>query len=387
MDDYKEIKSRLKPDYEITASEELRKKVRYALNAKGYPNKRARRFSWLISGIGISTVAVCLLVILWPSGLSANKLLTEAIDALLDVESIEMTVDVRTRPMENFQYIDVEEKFITHKIDISKLDSMVRWKIDKGERIAVGNGTDINIWVPSLDMGLHLSNGKEEKVLGYLSSLLSPRKILEKELENCVNDKGSKCKVEEIGCETILTVHSSPKGDFENPYLLNTSIPESESVRRYVIDTKTKRLKSAVVGIMVQGKEIEVLRVDSINYNPKLKDLTTLPSNIRFVDVEARPSGLSGLSAEEAAATVLSAFSDWNSEILDKAFLPDIAEKMYRKAYIGSELISIGSQFTSGMGQSVFVPYVLKHRDGSIQRHNIALQRNDSAGWIVVGGL
>lgn len=384
MDNYKDIKEFLEPRRDIKASDELRKKVQKAI-------ERDRRYritrKWLFGGISLSAVAAVLLLVLIPSGMSAKEILTEAIKALGNTESIEMVVDIRTLPIENFRYIDIDNDFVTHHVDIAYSDSLLRWRIDKGERIAIGNGNDIHTWIPSLNLGWHIKATDNEDILGYLANLLTPRQILENELDNCLNNSKADYNVQKEGKDIILTVHADSQGNFDNPYLLNTSITESENLRKYVIDADSKRLKSATVSVISGNREIVVLKVSSIDYGSLTKDICQLADGIKFVETEDRPNGLKGLSAEEAASTILNAFTDWDNNILDKVILPEVSDIMYRDRFQGSKLISIGRSFTSGAGNSFFVPYTLQLRDGTLQSHNIALQKTDSYGWIVVGGL
>lgn len=384
MDNYKEIKELLKPRRDIKASDELRLNVIRAVERKN--RKRVVR-NWVFGGISLSAVAAILLIVFVPSGISAKEILTEAINALGGTEDIEMIAEVRTRPIENFRYIDINEDFVTHHIYIADSDSLLRWRIDKGDRVATGNGTDIYTWMPALKLGLHLSESEEEKVLGYMATLLIPRKILETELDNCIDGKGGEYTVNKSGNDIILTVHAMPQGNFDNPYLLNSSIAESENIRRYVIDAESKRLKSATVSVIADSQEIPVLKITSINYGLHRNDICRLADGIRYVETEHGPVGLKGLSAEEAATTILNAFTDWNEAILDKVMMKEVSDVTYKKKFSGSRLISIGHSFTSGTGNSIFVPYTLELRDGNVQRHNIALQKTDSGRWIVVGGL
>ncbi|MDE6334957.1 MAG: hypothetical protein K2L34_00150, partial [Muribaculaceae bacterium] len=115
MDDYREIKELLKPRRDIKASDELRLKVRHTLLRE--TKKQAVR-KWLFRGISLSAVAAVLLIVLLPSGISAKEVLTEAIKAFSKAENIEMIVDIRTRPLENFRFIDINENFVGHHIDI-----------------------------------------------------------------------------------------------------------------------------------------------------------------------------------------------------------------------------------------------------------------------------
>lgn len=384
MEDYKDIIELLKPRRNIKASDELRKKVNDIVK-----RDRHHGFSikWLIGGISVSAVAAMLLVVLIPTGLSAKEVLREAIEALRSYENMEMEVEVRTRPVENFRYINVKESFITHRINMVASDSLVRWRVDKGERIAMGDGNEIYIWLPSLNLGWHLGSQDKENVLGYLANFLEPDKILERELNNCLYNREAEYKIERKDKNITLIVHSQPQGNYENPYMLNQSISDSESIRRYVFDADSKMLKSASVSIKEGNDEIDVLRVSSIDYASENKDICKLDDSVRFVEMEDQPGGLKGLNAEEAASTILNSFTEWNERIIDKVIFREVSDIAYRDRFKGSKLISIGKSFTSGNGNSVFVPYTLILPDGSLQRHNIALQKTEYGGWIVVGGL
>lgn len=383
MEDYKDIRESLMPRRDIKASGELRHRVRLALDRDRAKHIR-RTLMW--GSFSLGAVAAILIFILLPSGLSARDILAEAIEALRNVGNIEMVVDIRTRPVENFRYIDIHEDFVSHRIEAAGADSTLRWRIDKGGRIAVGNREDIYLWMPSLNLGMHLRHTDKEDVIGYLANLLTPYRILETELAGCTKDNGTEYKVTKLGNDIHLTVHATPQGNFENTYLLNTSIAESENIRRYVIDAETKRLKRATVSVLAGNRETVVLKISALSYNLPQEDICRLPDDIHFIETENLPSGIRGLSAEETAAVVLNAFSDWDRSVLDKVLRPEISD-IYRNRFHGAKLVSVGSSFTSGSENSTFVPYTLRLRDGSIQRHNIALQKTDSAAWIVAGGL
>lgn len=383
MEDYKEIRELLKPRRDIKASDELRHKVKMAFDRK---RKNHLLKGWVFGGISLSAVAAVLLLVFIPSGMSAKEILSKTIEAMRNYESIEMVVDVRTRPIENFRYISLYDEFVTHQIDIADYDSLICWRIEKGERVAMRNGKDIYTWIPSVKLGFRIADSENENLLGYLANLLNPSMILESELQNCVSNNDAEYKVVKSGSDIVLTVHAAAQGNFDNPYLLNSSISESENVRRYVIDATSKKLKSATVSVISRGHEIDVLKVLSINYGSHDHDLS-YPEDIKFVETEIKPVGLKGLSAEEAASAILNAFADWNEEILDSVMLHELSDAAYKKQFSGAKLISIGQSFTSGSGHSTFVPYTLKLRDGTLQRHNIALQKTDSGGWVVAGGL
>lgn len=384
MEDYKEIKDMLKPRRDFAASDELRNRIESTLDT--YTRKR-KPLRW-IWGVGASCIAAVLILILLPTGLSAKEILTETLNALLNTDGIEMTVEVRTRPMENFRYINLSDDFVVHDISIAKSDSTISWRIDKGGRTATGNSEVIYNWIDKLNIGWRTNNADPRGLLGEMAVLLTPEKIIESELQNCINNTDARYNMVKKDGEIILTVHSQPQGDFSNPYMLNASIAESENIRRYVIDADTKYLKSASVCVIDGKKETEVLKVTKAIYCEPRTDLMTLPAGIRFIDMsQDLLQGITGLNATEAASAFLNALETWNESILESAVDGNMKTGMYEQDLKGSVLLSVGKSFSSGLEGTTFVPYTLRLPNGIQKRHNLALQKSSQGGWIVIGGL
>lgn len=384
MDEYKDIKEMLKPRRDFVASDELRNRINSTLDSSVHKRKTLR---WIWS-VGASCVAAAvLLLVLLPTGVSAKEILEETIKTLTNSCGIEMTVEVRTRPTENFRYINLAEDFVVHDILIAKSDSTISWRIDKGGRTALGNMDGVYNWVGQLNIGWRMNNADPKELLGEMAVLLSPEKILESELQNCINNSDAHYDVEKKNGEIILTVHYKPQGDFSNPYMLNASIAESENIRRYVIDADSKQLKSATVSVLSGRKKTEVLKITNIVYGAPNPNLLRLPQGVRIIDVTYDSlQGLAGLSATEAASAFLNALETWNVSIIDNAVDPNIMN-VYEQDLRGSVLVSVGKSFTSGNEGLTFVPYTLQLPNGTQKHHNLALQKNSQGGWIVVGGL
>ncbi len=385
MEEYKDIKDMLKPRRDFTASNELRNLINLTLDS----STRKRKTLWWIWGIGASCVAAAVLMaVLMPSRMFAKEVFEETIKTLINSNNIEMTVEVRTRPMENFRYINPSEDFVLHKISIAKSDSTYTWRIDKGGRTATGNNEVIYNWIDELNIGWRTCNVDPKEVLGEMALLLTPEKILESELQNCVNNSEARYEVEKKNGEIVLTVHYKPQGDFSNPYKLNASIAESENIRTYVIDAETKHLKTASVSIIHDKKKTEILKITNVIYDLPHTNLNTLPSGIRFIDMTTNSlHGLDSLDPVEAASAFLNALETWNRNLLEKAMDTDVLEAIYRKEFQGAVPESIGSAFTSGKEGNIYVPYTLRMPDGTTRCHNLVLQNLSSGGWIVVGGL
>lgn len=384
MDEYKDIKDLLKPRRDFVASDVLRNRIDLTLDSFTHKRKPI----WWLWSVGASCVAAAaLLVFLLSPGLSAKEILTETINGIFNTDCIKMTVEVRTRPTENFRYINLAEDFVVHDILIAKSDSTILWRIDKGGRTALGNMDGLYNWVGQLNIGWRMNNTDPKELLGEMAILLSPEKILESELQNCIYNSNAHYDVEKKNGEIILTVHYKPQGDFSNPYMLNASIAESENVRCYVIDADTKHLKSASVSVISGRKKTEVLKITNIVYGAPNPNLLTLPHGIRVIDVTHNsPQGLIGLSATEAASAFLNALETWDVSIIDNTVDPNLIN-VYEQDLRGSVLLSIGKSFTSGNEGLTFVPYTLQLPNGTHKQHNLALQKNSQARWIVVGGL
>ncbi len=385
MDEYKDIKDLLKPRRDFAASEELRNRIDLTLDSFAHKRKTL----WWLWSVGASCVAAAvLLFILLPMGMSAKEILTDTINALKNTGSIEMTIEVRTRPMENFRYINMAEDFVVHDIFITKSDSTIYWRIDKGDRTALGNMQGIYNWINQLNIGWRTNNNDPKELLGEMAILLTPEKILEAELQNCVNNSDAHYNIEKKNGEIILTVHYKAQGDFSNPYILNTSIAESENVRNYVIDAATKHLKKASVSIINGRQKTEVLKITNIVYDASNQDLLAFPSGIKFIDTPNNSlQGLTGLSATEAASAFLNALETWNMSILENTVDNNMLSAIYEQDLKGSTLVSVGKSFTSGNEGLTFVPYTLQLPNGTQKQHNLALHKNEQGGWIIVGGL
>lgn len=388
MNEYKEIRDFLKPRKEIKASDKLRGRVNQVIeeSCRTRKGKGVR----LAGGAFVAVAAVAAIVLLLPTRMTAHEVLAAAINSIKAMTRIEMVAEVRTRPVENFSFIDINGDFVEHRIEVANVDSACVWRVDKGGRTAMGNGADTYMWIKSLNVGWHYSDMPCADVLGYLSVLISPEKILEKELEQNMSETGAEYKVRNNGDEILLEVHSQPNGDFENPYSLNTSIKESENVRRYKFDASSKQLRSVSVCVIVGKKEMEVLRISHIDYDGSinLPEMTQLPTGVHFVECsDDIVQGLSGLSAVEAASAVLNAFKDWDTAILYRAIDPSFAEAAYKAGLKGATLLNVGQPFTSGSGDNIFVPYRLRLLGGDVIQHNLALRKLRNGGWIVTGGL
>lgn len=386
MNEYKEIIETLKPKCDIKASAGLRASIRKSAN---YTKRRNKRHN-VLYGLSIAGAAAVTLILLMPTGISAKEILSSALESLKSQTSITIDFEIRTKPTENFSYIDLSSPFIAHKLEAVHCDSVCYWRIDKGGRIACGSESENYVWIPDLKIGRHFQNEPPKSVLSELSIFLSPEKIIEAELQQVINHNDNEYSISRNDKGICLTVHALPEGDFNNPYMLNKSISESETIRRYVFDNRTKALKSASITVSDNGKQTEVLRITNIGYNIGTdKNLCQLPDDIKFIEYCNAPAigGFLSLPPEDVAQKILGAFAEWDESVINQTIEPDMSA-IYKPDYKGAELISIGKSFHSGAKENrIFIPYTMRMPDGHIKRHNIALLKQEDGSWIVSGGL
>lgn len=385
MHDYDNILAVLKPKCEARASAGLRSKLKRGVSG------RRLLYRELILGFGAMGVAAALLVaVLLPDELSAKEVLENAIANLRGSSSVRLEVEIRSRPMENFAFISLGEPFVSHTITATGTDSTLRWRVDKRGRIACGTADDSFTWIPGLNIGWHIEDSPDA-VLNFIAILLSPNKIIESELEQALANDGTEYKIARSGNEMSLTVHAMPQGDFSNPYMLNSSVDASENIRRYIFDAKTFALKSASVSVINRGHETEVLRIVDVRFNVAVDDICGLPPTITFKeDPQSKPvlAGIDGIPPKEVAREFLNALYSWDKKVIGKVIDADMGEVFYKDRFYRSRLINVGEPFRSGRDDSgVFVPYVLRLRNGNEQCHNLHLVQQRDSSWIVSGGL
>lgn len=392
MDNYSDIKKIIKPRRDIKASDIFRNKIEKEISARANSIPHVK---WMWGGMTIGASVAVFLLLFLPSGILANtkisakKMLEDAILAIMKPKNIEMNVEVRTESNEIFEHINPKASFISHDIFIQQLDSVAYWYISKGNRSALKNSEGLYIWLDQYWLGWHYKE-QFHNMLGYLTVLMNPEKALESEYDYILSNPEAKYEISEKEGDIYLTIHSMPSGEYSNTYALNTSIIESENIRRYIFDANTYLLKSAKVSIIKDSKEIDVLKVTDIKYNVNDRNLPSIPGNIKFIEDGGipEPQGIPGLDARETASIFLNAFSNWDSEIIYRFIHPIEAEELFRPVFEGAKLINVGHPFKSGSNtRLMFVPYTLRLKDGQIKKHNLVLANYSENVWSFDGGL
>lgn len=381
-----DVRQSLRPRRQIEASDKLRSRIDAELDS-AFSSSLRRSGLWLASAIA---VAVMLAILILPVHLQATTptdLLQSTLDSLRGMDSFEIDLMVRTSTNDNFRMLDPEADPVATHISVERTDSGLLWRVDKGGRKATKRPEGTYVWIDTKRTGWY-SMEKATATLGYLSVFLYPDKVLESELNLCMSHSEAESSVACRGSNYILTIRTQPEGDFSNPYMLNTSVENAESIRRYTIDSRTRRLRAASVSVVNDGIETEVIRLTDIRYGTHTPGIAEIPADIDFIDADAQsyPEGIGGLGERELASAVLNAFSGWKEEVLSKVLERNLLAAI-RDKYSGSEILLVGEPFKSGADTTlVFVPYRLRLRNGYTKEMNLSIQRNKAGRWIVAGG-
>lgn len=395
LKDLQSVLDELKPGCEARVSEGFKERVMHEARRHYFPErKRSFRLKnmhgvWSAAAM-VAVVCSVAFLALHSNPLSANSLLELAIENLCEVRSLQMEIDIRTHKAENFYYLSPDEEFVPHTISVS-YDEPVRWRIDKADsRSAFGNDEEIYTWINQLKIGTCFK-GEASRALDYLATLLQPHHILQRELNGSLQNDETEYHIKNSDDEIILSVHARPQGEYKpDGVMLNKSIESSENVRCYTFDRKSKRLTHFQICMVIGGREVEVLRTRSIRYNADIdRDaLLQIPEEIH-IEPQTEPKGtgkkLVGIPPREAARLLLSAFEQWEEELLDEALGYAVVTAV-KQGYQGSRLLEVGEPFREGKMPFTFVPYKLRMPDGRIQEGNLSLTPQKNGGWKCTGG-
>lgn len=356
------------------------------------PNPRRR--VWRIMTATLSAAAMIAVVItvgLGTPARAARNRFAAAIAALDRVESMTMEFRVRTKPAENFSFTDPKLDFVNHTLQVVYTPKLM-WRMDKGEHIAVCNGSEVWQWRPATASGSVCATNAN--VLAELEALVDPRMLMQIELDNARNASGVKYDLENDGELIRLTVFSPAQGDFsESGYRLYSSILESDTRREYTFSEDGRLVGARVIFLHAEG-EVALLEVDGINYGVAVDAaaITALPEDIAWVDTRIAPEDVTlvGITAEEAAGRILAAMERWEEPLGEALYIyGENGRNILRQKYEGAKVLMMKKAVRSGDYAGVFIPCTLLLRDGTREETMLAMRTDltSSGSWIIDGGL
>lgn len=352
---------------------------------------KKRNFITRISiAASLSIAAALFSVFVFTNDVKASvKTITEAIDNIVSTKNYIVKFKIRSRPTENFAYINAKDHFVDGLFETSFV-APYQWKIEKScGRCAIFNGEKIYLWNNNMLPGYMLGSDTQYGVLEGFSKLLELRQMLNNELLALSNGQfnATITRSDEL---VTLVIEAKAAGDFTNDYALNSSVTESNSRRTYTFNKSTKLLTSFIIDILHEGSYVTVLKSEEIAYDQSIDwDTQMLKPDIEWRDMAApiTSSTLSGITARQAVALMLQALETSNIEPVKDAFRA-YDTKLLKDELFGLKIIVIGEPFTSGEYPGKFVPCRVKLANGKIIEPILAVRDdNKNNVWILDGGI
>lgn len=375
--------NRLIPNIKPKAPESLKSNV---INKVKQKQKKVLIMKRITAVAAMLAVLILLPLSLQGNDSKARKLLSESIEKMNDVTSMVIKYAVKTRSNDNFDVIDLSEKFENHTLETVFGNPQI-WRIEKSGRTAVFDGKNSYLWIKNIDE-LYVSGGKSG-IFGEMNMyLLNPKDLLEN-AQKLAKSEGAKIDIKNSENEIILTIEAKAQGDFKNDYLKNSSVAESDNKQVFVFDKNTKLLKNLEISVLNKGKYVAVIKTQSIEYNSSLnkKELISLPDNLpqRELKIENKNSLLTHVSSKKAVEIMLNALKNNDISSVKDGFIQYPESSI--KEFYGLEILKIGEAFKSGKYPGEFVPVEIKLTNGSVKKTNLAVRNdNENKIWILDGG-
>ena len=331
------------------------------------------------SAAAVIIVAVFLTVSIFNKAIptaSAAQVLQEAINAVSDIWSVHMKTRMRTLPNDNFSVIGSEFDFVD--IEMWKRtdeNGLMQWRVEKPGRVLLMDGQNTTMLIRP-NRG---SRREQPLPLGCYDSwsgrLLNVQELLDSELQKAKDNPDSEVclwhKEIEGQDKIILEVEVAanvPEGD----YLRNTFINDSDHLKVYQFDTKTKLLEGLQVYVHAEDDDVLIFEITDIEYNKDIDDSVfalELPENMNWYGPPKKLSDnemYEKMTPKEAAEAFFQACADENWEEAQKFWPSSRIEDSFKTSYGGLKIISIGEPFQSkgyaSQGKGWFVPYEVEFK-------------------------
>lgn len=378
----------LRPQVRPTAPGDMNQRVWQQIKQQKQMKKRFFRrmaaVAAVVVGLGISLP----LILISGANAAPKKLLAQSIERLVEATNYQVEFALRTQPNENFAAIDPAADFVQANF-VRSFESPYRWRIGYREgRTALFTGDSVFVWLNGNSLGFCGDAQIQEGVLEGFSVLLEPRKMLANEL-SVLERNASQATMSEQDGLISLVVETPAKGNFDNPYMLNTSVGESYSRRTYLFDQRSKLLTAFTIEVIDRGAWVKVIESQKIAYNQPLDaSLWQVPTDVTWRDMQASYTNnlLTGISAQKAVERILEALERSNIASVKEALR--YYDQQTISQFYGLKMLSVGEPFASGSYCGVFIPCRVKLKDGTVKKYRLAMRNdNENKVWTLDGGI
>lgn len=326
-----------------------------------------------------------------PTKAAASDVIARGAQAASNLKSIYLKCRMRTLPGDNFQHLDPEREFVDVEL-WKQYGDPLKWMIKKPKRVALMDGKQA-VSVIDDRYGIKFDGAPREAFdTGWLHRLAAVDRMLSSELA-AITAAGYDVKVvHHDGADHQVTVQVDTK-EKVSQYLRNKFLDSSDTCRVYTFDPETGRLRGAKFCCRSNNKEVVVLEIVKIEYNPVFDESVfqlEIPDNVVwFKEAERLPDNekYEKMTPKEAAQAFFEACANRDWDEVGKFWPMGLTDEL-KRSFGGLEIIKLGEPFQAIPYGGWFVPYEIKFNNGEIHKWNLALRNDNPAKrYVVDGGL
>jgi outer membrane lipoprotein-sorting protein len=348
-------------------------------------------------GAAVGTAAVALMFLLASppdSKATASQVMSKGIQAAARLTGIHLQGRIRSRPSENFAYIDRREDFTGIEL-WREFDGAKRWRVEKAGRVAVMDGQATMLYFKQASQGFKFPPAQSAFDTDWLHRIANLQQTLESELRQAQAQGWKMTVISEPGSaganQAVVAIEAKsglPDGD----YLKNKFFNTADTRRVYRFNEQTGQLEAAQVYLHDPAGDVLVFELTGIAYNPAIapevfkldlpagfvwnQELPILPDNAKYA----------AMTAEEAARAFFDACTGENWK--EVSVFANGWDNDTMKLLGGLKLIGLGKAFGSAGYPGLFVPYEIQFKGGEVKKHNLALKKDAKTGrWFIDGGI
>jgi len=326
----------------------------------------------------------------------ASEMMTKGAQAARRLTGVHLVCRVRTAPADNFAHIDPKMDFVPVEL-WKEFGALPKWRVEKPGRVAVMDGQSTLLYLRAANAALKVPKPSGAAFdTSWLHELADIDGTLSAEVR-LAQSKGSTLELrretDASGATKAIVTLEAKSGLPDGDYLKNAFFNTADTRRVYRFDEQTGRLEALQVFLHAPARDVLVVEVDRIEYNPSLDAglfQLALPQNVGWIEEpKAAPDDpqYAAMTAEQAARAFFEACGreDWGEVA---KFWPLPVDDQFKGFLGGLKVLKLGDSFTSAASNARFVPYELQLKGGTVKTHNLALKRTGQTGrWVVDGGL
>jgi outer membrane lipoprotein-sorting protein len=349
-------------------------------------------------GLGAAGAAAAILILTlnpYNAQAKAADVLAKGARAIAKISSVHLRGQLRTRPQDNFGYIDPSCEFYTIEL-WKQFQPDLKWRAEKPGRVAVMDGKSTTLYIRTANTAMRIPIPAPSAFdTDWLHKLANLSTAIENEISNA-QAKGWKLKLDRQNgtdgrAKAIVTVEAKSNLP-ENDYLKNKFVDTSDTRRVYRFDDQTELLEAVQVYMTRPSGDVLIFELQQIQFNQPIEASVfqlDLPANVNWYQEPTKlPDNekYSSMTAEQAARAFFEACGRSDFSEAGK-FFPMPFNDQTRQYVAGLEVVSIGQSYTSEGYPGQYVPYEIKLKNGETKKHNLALKKDRRTDrWFVDGG-